>query len=369
LTGSVSSTQHLSPPQSLPDEMRAVQLVAWGAEPQLREVPRPVAGPGEVLVKVTAAGLCHSDLHLMDWPQGTLPYRLPFTLGHENAGVVAGLGPDVNGLDEGDAVLVYGSWGCERCRQCLSGAMNLCENVEARGGIGGGLGFDGGLADYMVVPSSRYLVPIGDLDPVQAAPLTDAALSPYRAIKARLASLTPGSSTVVIGVGGLGHVAIRLLRALSPTRVIAIVGSRPDAVEGALRVGADAAFRSEGLELGAVRAELGSARAALVLDFVGVDETMRLAADLLGVGGHATLVGIAGGTFPMSFGSVPLECSVSMNCWGSLPELNEVVQLARSGALEVDVETVDLDDAITAYRRLREGKVNGRAVVVPALGA
>jgi alcohol dehydrogenase, propanol-preferring len=345
--------------------MRAVQLAEWEAPPELREVDLPDPGPGEVLVKVTAAGLCHSDLHLMKWPEGTLPYTLPFTLGHENAGVVAGLGPGTNGCGQGDAVLVYGCWGCERCRHCVRGAMNLCENVEERGGIGGGLGFDGGLAEYMVVPSSRYLLPIGDLDPVQAAPLTDAALSPYRAIKARLATLEPGTSAVVIGVGGLGHVAIRLLKALSPARVVAIVGSRADAVEAALSLGADAAFRFDELELTDVRHEIGSAGAMLVLDFVGVDATMKLAADLLAVGGHATLLGIAGGTFPMAFGSVPLECSVSMNCWGSLPELSEVVALARGGDLEVDVETVPLDDAIAAYTRLRDGEIKGRAVVVP----
>jgi len=345
--------------------MRAVQLVEWEAQPELREVARPVPGPGEVLLKVTAAGLCHSDLHLLEWPEGTLPYELPFTLGHENAGVVAELGSGVTGVAEGDAVLVYGSWGCERCRSCLRGEMNLCENVERRGGVGGGLGFDGGFAEYMVVPSARYLVPIGDLDPVQAAPLTDAALSPYRAIKARLPLLEPGAAAVVIGVGGLGHVAIRLLRVLSPARVVAIVGSRPGAVDSARRLGAHAAFPFEGVVASEVRAETGSAGAALVLDFVGIDQTMQLAAELLATGGHATLLGIAGGSFPMSFGRVPLECSVSMNCWGSLPELREVVELARSGQLEVEVETVPLEDALGALERLRAGEVNGRAVVTP----
>jgi alcohol dehydrogenase, propanol-preferring len=345
--------------------MRAVQLLEWEAPPELREVDVPEPGPGEVLLKVTAAGLCHSDLHLTEWPAGTLPYTLPFTLGHENAGVVAGLGPGTNGLADGDRVLVYGCWGCRHCRHCIRGAMNLCENVEQRGGIGGGFGFDGGLADFMLVPSAQYVLPIGDLDPVQAAPLTDAALSPYRAIKARLATLEPGTAAVVIGVGGLGHVAIRLLKTLTPARVVAIVGSRPDGLDAALRLGADAAFRFDDLDLSDVLAETGSAGAMLVLDFVGVDATMKLAADLLAVGGHATLLGIAGGTFPMAFGSVPLECSVSMNCWGSLPELKEVVALARSGDLEVDVETFTLDDALAAYERLRDGQVTGRAVVVP----
>jgi propanol-preferring alcohol dehydrogenase len=349
--------------------MRAVQLLRWQAEPELREVPVPDPAAGEVLVRVTAAGLCHSDVHLLEWPEGTLPYQLPFTLGHENAGVVAALGAGAEGFEVGDAVLVYGCWGCERCRHCVSGQMNLCENTERRGGIGGGFGHDGGLAEYLLVPSARYLIPIGDFDPVQAAPLTDAALSPYRAIKARLSTLTPGTTAVVIGIGGLGQAAIRLLRALTPARVVAIVGSRPAATEDARALGAHAAFRSQGIDLAAVRAQTGSAGgAALVLDIVGTDETMRIAAGLLAVGGHATLLGIAGGVFPMSFGNVPLECSVSMNCWGSLPELKEVVELARTGRLEMDVETVTLEEAVSTLRRLAEGKVNGRAVVVPHQG-
>jgi propanol-preferring alcohol dehydrogenase len=345
--------------------MRALQLVAWEAEPELREVPRPVPGPGEVLIKVTAAGLCRSDVHIMQWPPGTLPYTLPMTLGHENAGIVAALGAGANGVAEGDAVLVYGCWGCGQCRACSRGEMNLCENIERRGGIGGGLGRDGGLAEYMLVPSTRYLVPIGDLDPVQAAPLTDAALTPYRAIKARLSYLRPGTSAVVIGVGGLGHMAIGLLRALSPARVVAIVGSRPEGAATALRLGADAAFRFEDANVADVRAEVGSAGATLVLDFVGSHDTASLAAELLAMGGHVVMLGLAGGTFPMRFGTVPYECTVALSCWGSLTELAEVVAMARAGHLHADVETVALDDAIAAYRRLRDGKVNGRAIVVP----
>ena len=122
---------------------------------------------------------------------GNAPYALPMTLGHENAGVVAALGPGANGVAEGDAVLVYGCWGCEALSALRAGEMNLCERIGERG-IGGGLGYDGGLAEYMLVPSTRYLLPIGELDPVQAAPLADAALTPYRAIKARRSALVPG---------------------------------------------------------------------------------------------------------------------------------------------------------------------------------
>ena len=201
--------------------MKAYQLVEWRQPPELREVDVPEPGPGEVLIKVGGAGACHSDLHVMEWPAGFLPYELPFTLGHENAGWVEAVGPGVKRLDVGEAVAVYGPWGCGRCRPCRMTLETLCEHASEFRAAGGGLGRDGGMAEYMLVPDARLLVPLGDLDPRDAAPLSDAALTPYHAIKLALAKLVPGSSAVVIGVGGLGHMAVQLLRALSPARVIA----------------------------------------------------------------------------------------------------------------------------------------------------
>ena len=343
--------------------MRAVQLVRWQAEPELREVDVPEPGPGEVLVKVEGAGLCHSDLHVMEWPEGTLPWRLPFTLGHETAGTVAALGPGTTGPEPGDAVLVYGPWGCGACVQCARGAENLCDHRFERPGAGCGLGYDGGLADYVVVPSPRLLVPLGDLDPVRAAPLGDAALTPYHALKPELPRLVPGSSAVVIGVGGLGSVAVQLLRALSPARIVAI-DLREQSRRHALAAGADAALDANGLEAADVRAALGGG-ATLVLDFVGNDATLALAAGTIATAGHVAVVGLGGGTFPMAFGTVPLEWSLRRPSWGTLPKLHEVVALAHAGAIEIEVERLRLDEAVDGYRRLHDGKVSGRAVVVP----
>ena len=131
--------------------MRAVQLIAWERPAELRDVPRPEPGPGEVLLEVRAAGLCHSDLHLMHWPAGTLPYKLPFTLGHEVAGTVAELGEGTDGIRVGDSVLVYGPWGCGRCPRCSLGEEHLCQAKNGRPGGGCGLGRDGGLAEYVAV--------------------------------------------------------------------------------------------------------------------------------------------------------------------------------------------------------------------------
>jgi propanol-preferring alcohol dehydrogenase len=344
--------------------MRAVRLVSWEAEPKLCEVEVPEPGPGEVLVEVEATGLCHSDLHVMDWPAGTLAWELPVTLGHEVAGVVAALGAGAAGVEVGDAVLVYGPWGCGVCRQCVRGAENLCERARVLARAGCGLGYDGGLAEYVLVPSPRLLVPRGGLDAVAAAPLTDAALTPYHALKPELWRLHPGSSIVVIGVGGLGHVAVQLVRGLSPARIVAI-DPRESSRRLALDAGAHAVLDAAGLGSDDVLAELGSGGAELVLDFVGSDETVRLAASVLATGGHVSIVGFGASSFPMESGRVPPEWSAGRPRWGTLPELHEVVSLARAGMLEIELERLSLDETIEAYRRLRLGEVSGRAVVVP----
>jgi propanol-preferring alcohol dehydrogenase len=343
--------------------VQAVRLVSWQSEPQLCEIEPPEPGPGAVLVEVEATGLCHSDLHVMEWPAGTLAWELPVTLGHEVAGRVAALGPGAGGIEVGDAVLVYGPWGCGACRQCVRGAENICEEAGARPRAGCGLGFDGGLAEYVLVPSPRHLVQRGELDAAHAAPLTDAALTPYHALKPELWRLHPGSSVVVIGVGGLGHLAVQLVRELSPARIVAI-DPRESSRRLALGAGAHAALDSARLEPSDVRAETGPAGAALVLDFVGSDETVRLAASVLATGGHVAVVGFGASSFPIAPGTVPSEWSAGRPRWGTLPELHEVVALARAGRLELEIERLRLDETVEGYRRLRRGEIAGRAVVV-----
>jgi alcohol dehydrogenase, propanol-preferring len=342
--------------------MKAVQLVRWQAEPELREVDVPEPGAGEVLVKVGSAGLCHSDIEIMDWPVDTMPWQLPFTLGHETAGAVAALGPGASGLAEGDPVLVYALWGCGSCRQCVAGAENVCSRRPPER-AGSGLGSDGGLAEYLLVPSPRLLVPIDGLDPALAAPLSDAGLTPYHALRQQL-PLRPGSSVVVIGAGGLGHIAIQLLRALTPARVIGI-DLRKSARELAVAAGAHAALDANGLDAAGVRDETGPDGAALVLDFVAVDATLELAAGVVEIDGHVTIVGLGGGSFPTASKELPRQWSASRVSYGTLPELREVVELARAGVFEIEVERLSLDDAVDGYRRLRDSAVVGRAVVVP----
>ena len=347
--------------------MRAVRLIEWQSDPVVAEVPMPEPRGSEVLVEVGAAGLCRSDIHIMSAPPGAYPYTLPFTLGHETAGRVAALGSGASGVDVGDQVVVYSRWGCGTCWQCANGRDNACARTQ-RGPHGGGLGRDGGLAEYLVVPSARYLVPAAGLDPVSAAPLTDAALTSYHAAKLSLAQLRPGTTALVIGVGGLGHLAVQILRAISPVRIVA-VDVRSAALEIARAAGADAVLSAEGLRPEGVRAETGPDGANVVLDFVGNDATLALAAASVAQGGDVTFVGRGGGELRVAPGLIPYESTVRMPTWGSVAELAEVVALAAAGAIHSEAEVYSLDDVVGAYGKLRRGDVLGRAVVVPGDGA
>lgn len=347
--------------------MRALRLEAWQSEPVVVDVPEPEPAAGQVLVRVAAAGACHSDLHVMDLPAGFMPVNLPFTLGHEGAGTVAAAGAGVTAWREGDRVAVYGPWGCGACWRCARGEENYCLRAADLGLAAAGLGSDGAMAEYLLVPDQRLLVPLGDLDPVKAAPLTDAALTPYHAVRRSLGLLVPGSSVVVIGVGGLGHVAIQLIKILSPARVVA-VDIEISKLELATAVGADVTMLADPdgpTVAGAVREATGGGGAALVLDFVGSDASMALAAGVAAVGSHVTVVGLAGGTLALSLFAVPWECSVSIPYWGSRSELVEVLALAQAGRLDVHVETFPLEDGPAVYRMLREGRITGRAVLIP----
>lgn len=348
--------------------MKALRLQAWKTPPELVDVPDPEPGPGEVVVAVGGAGACHSDVHLMDeFEEGVVPWNPPFTLGHENAGWVHALGEGVTDLEVGQPVAVYGPWGCGTCARCRLGIEIYCENLEAAPipGGGGGLGLDGGMAEYMLVPDSRLLLPLPEgLEPRQAAPLTDAGLTPYHAIRRSLPKLTPEATAVVIGVGGLGHMGVQILRAVTGARIIA-VDTRESALELAESHGADLTFLSDESTAEEIRKATGGRGADVILDFVGVDATLAMGAAAARQMGDLTIVGIGGGTLPVSFFSVPYEVSIQTTYWGSRPDLHEVLNLGARGLITPRITTFSLDEAAHAYTLLKSGEVHGRAVVVP----
>ena len=345
--------------------MRAVQFQGAGHPARIVEVPIPQAGPGQVLIRIGGAGVCHSDLHVLEEGLG---FTGEFTMGHENAGWIAELGAGVTGFKEGDAVAVYGPWGCGYCHACQLSMENYCENWASLAGFGGGLGFDGGMAEYMLVPSTRLLVPLGNLAPVKAAPLSDAALTPYHAIKRALPYLTADASVVVLGLGGLGHMAVQLLRALAPVRVIA-ADIDPAKMEQAKRLGAHDVVHTGDANAAVEQIQkiVGARGAAFVLDCVGVQPTFNLGARLLGRNSVWTIAGLGGGHHDFHHGSTPYGCTVSTPYWGSRVELLEVIAMARNGHIHAEIAEFPLDQAVDVYEKLKAGQIKGRAVLVPGL--
>jgi propanol-preferring alcohol dehydrogenase len=343
-----------------PAVMRAVRVQEGGGL-LLAEVPVPEPGPGEVLVRVAGAGLCHSDCLIRTSPHASGGGS--FTLGHETAGWVAAAGPGVTGINEGDAVLVHCMWGCGQCPACRAGKERFCPKTGGRSGPG--MGHDGGYADYLLVPQARHALPLGDLDPVDAGPLDDAGLTPYHAIRASSATLGAGSVAVVIGIGGLGHMAVQLLRTLTAATIVAVecdAGRRAFALD----LGADIAL--DPADDTAVRIKgMGHAGATFTLDMVASHETLALAAAASAPGADIVLVGAALGSLPVSLLSVPFECRVRTTLAGEAYEAEELIALARAGRIRVHTEHITLESVPDYLDRLDAGDgPRGRYVATPS---
>jgi propanol-preferring alcohol dehydrogenase len=317
--------------------MRAAVLHAFGTPLRLEQRPMPEPEPGGLVLRVLSAGVCHTDLHMIDGAVSGL--KLPLVLGHEIAGEAPGIGP----------VLVFASWGCGQCASCRQGEEQLCPDAAEPGWV-----HDGGYAEFVAVPSSRYLLPLRGLDPVRAAPLADAGVTPYRAVRRAMPWLKYGGSALVIGAGGLGQFAIQYLRLMGADVVLVVDPS--------------AAKRRRACELGADDAlppEREPRDCAAVFDFVGTDETLALAFRAVRRGGLIMLVGEAGGRVPFGFGAVDHEVALTTSIWGSQADLEAVLDLASSGRLQWAVEEFPLEDVNDALNRLRRGDIAGRAVLRP----
>lgn len=352
--------------------MRAFRLFGPN-DTRLVDIAVPEPCPGEVLLRIRAVGVCHSDLHVREGAAGGA-WALPFTLGHEVCGVVEECGSSVDPVNLGRQVLVHGPVGCSNCRRCAEGAENLCDHRATVGAAGVGLGRDGGMAEFMVTDAHR-LVPADGLDPVAAAPLTDAALTSLHAIRGcgllhpvPVSVSDPANANavaVVIGAGGLGHVAIRMLRALTAATVVA-VDSRTAALDLAVRAGANRTVQAGPLAEEAIRQITGDRGADVVLDFVAVDTTAALGAAALAAGGDLVLIGGGGGGLDVRKpGALPPDARVSVPYWGTRDELVEVVALARRGVAVAETTPFGLDDAAQALSALERGEIIGRAVLVP----
>jgi alcohol dehydrogenase, propanol-preferring len=342
--------------------MRAYRLIGVGRA-EVVDVPRPEPGPGEVLLRVLAAGVCRTDLALLR--SGGTGLELPVTLGHEVVGEVMELGEGVGTPAPGTVVAVYELLGCGRCSACTRGKDNVCRDL-----VPGAIGVtrDGGMADHVVAPA-RNLVALGNVDPVQAAPLTDAGMTALHAVERGRPLLEPGATAVVIGIGGLGHLAVQFVRATSRVRLLAVDVDRVR-LDFAAANGAD-----DGVLTGPDAAEdiltaNGGRKVDVVFDFVGSQESLDLAAQVTGRGGAIVVTGGGGGrlsiTAQMGAGGAPdREIAIVHTFGGTRDDLMQALALAEVGRVQTHVEAYDLEAAGRVLADLDAGNVLGRAVLVP----
>jgi propanol-preferring alcohol dehydrogenase len=351
--------------------MLAYRLLEWGAPPEFVHVDLPRPGPGEVLVRVAAAGVCGSDLHLVHAQPGMLPFSPPFTMGHENTGWVEELGAGVRGLHLDEAVLASSSTSCGHCDPCVGGHDNYCTrqvNMSSRMMTMKvrGIGLDGGFASHILVPQ-RDLVSLGALDPRNVAPLACAGATAYHAVAAALPILTPGEACVVIGIGGLGSFAVQYLKLLCGARIIA-TDINPARLEIAIKMGAAHEIIADQAAPERIVSLTSRRGAAAVIDFVGSSESLALATHVVQPNGKVIVPGINFGSIPFGWGSSAPGCDYRLTLGFTNKQLREVVSLAASGSLAIDTERFSFRDIPTAIGRLARGELGGRAVIDVASG-
>jgi propanol-preferring alcohol dehydrogenase len=342
--------------------MRAYRLIA-ARRAEVVDVPRPEPGPGEVMLRVLAAGVCRTDLALLR--SGGDGLALPVTLGHEVVGEVTTLGDGLAGPAPGTVVAVYELLGCGRCPACARGEDNVCRDV-----VPGAIGItrDGGMADHVVAPA-RNLVPLGDVDPIHAAPLTDAGMTALHAVERGRSLLEPGATAVVVGIGGLGHLAVQFLRATSKVRVIAVDVDR-GRLDFAAGIGADDGVLTGPDAADGILAANAGRKVDAVFDFVGAQESLDLAAQVTGRGGAIVVTGGGGGrlsiTARMGAGGAPdREVAIVHTFGGTRDDLIHALALAEAGRVRTHVEPHDLAAAGQVLADIDAGNVLGRAVLVP----
>jgi alcohol dehydrogenase/propanol-preferring alcohol dehydrogenase len=352
--------------------MKSARLVSFASPLQLCEVPVPQPSGSEVLLRVVSAGICHTDLHLIDGGydagRGEMlraadrGVKLPLTLGHEIVGrPVAGLRTQQEPWDQDpwdQDYLVYPWIGCGGCRSCEAGNENLCAQPRTLG-----IYRDGGFAEYVLVPHEKYLLPLNGIDPLRAAPYGCAGLTTYSALK-KAGELIRQEPIVLIGAGGLGLMALHLLKAMGGMGAI-VVDIHPAKREAALRAGAlDTVDAQAADALQQVIAKVGSAPRA-VIDFVGSETTAQLAFQALAKGGKLIAVGLFGGAAPWALPLIPLRgITIQGNFVGTLAELSELLALVGSSAISMPIVHTTLEQAGPTLEDLRRGQIEGRAIIL-----
>ncbi len=341
--------------------MKAVRLHGYHQQPVVEDVPEPVVkGPLDVIVKIGGAGVCRTDLHIIEgqWAEAMNP-TLPYTIGHENAGWVHEIGSAVTNVQVGDTVILHPTPTCGLCQACRAGNDMHCEQSTFPG-----LDSDGGMAEYLLT-SARACVKLDpSTRPQDVAALADAGITAYHAVRKAIPLLPPGTTCVLIGAGGLGHIGVQCLAALTATRII-VVDRNPEALKLAEQLGADQTVVADGKHVETVRELTGGAGAHVVLDFVAEEGAEQDGFAMTAPAGSYFVIGYGGQVQIPTLDIISTERNIVGNIVGTFNELAELMALAQSGKVTLHTRTYPLDAAADAVADLDAGRVRGRAILVP----
>ncbi|TDO46619.1 NAD+-dependent secondary alcohol dehydrogenase Adh1 [Kribbella sp. VKM Ac-2527] len=341
--------------------MKAVRLHGYHQQPVVEDVPEPsVKGPLDVVVKIGGAGVCRTDLHIIEgqWAEAMHP-TLPYTIGHENAGWVHEIGSAVTNVQVGDTVILHPTPTCGLCQACRAGNDMHCATSTFPG-----LGSDGGMAEYLLT-SARACVKLDPTtQPKDVAALADAGITAYHAVRKAIPQLYPGTTCVLIGAGGLGHIGIQCLAALTATTII-VVDRNPDALKLAEQLGADHTVVADGNQIQAVHELTGGAGAHVVLDFVAEQGAEQDGFAMTAPNGSYFVIGYGGQLQVPTLDIISTERNIIGNIVGTFNELAELMALAQAGKVTLHTRTYPLDAAAEAVADLDAGRVRGRAILVP----
>jgi NAD+-dependent secondary alcohol dehydrogenase Adh1 len=341
--------------------VKAVRIHGYHQQPVVDEVPEPgVKGPLDVVVKIGGAGVCRTDLHIIEgqWDAAMHP-ALPYTLGHENAGWVHEIGSAVTNVAVGDTVILHPTPTCGLCRACRAGDDMHCTDNSFPG-----LSHDGGMAEYLLT-SARACVKLDPRTrPADVAALADAGITAYHAVRKAIPLLYPGTTAVVIGAGGLGHIGVQCLAALTATTII-VVDRNPEALKLAAQIGAHHTVVADGTQVEAVRELTGGAGAHVVLDFVAEQGAEADGWAMTGGGGSYFVIGYGGTVQVPTLDIISTERNIIGNIVGTYNDLAELMALAEGGRVTLHTRTYPLDAAAEAFADLDAGRVRGRAILVP----
>jgi NAD+-dependent secondary alcohol dehydrogenase Adh1 len=341
--------------------MKAVRLHKFHSQPVIDDVPEPkISGPLDVIVKIGGAGVCRTDLHIIEgqW-DAAMQTPLPYILGHENAGWVHEVGSAVTNVAVGDTVILHPTPTDGLCHACRAGDDMHCENSEFPG-----LSRDGGMAEYLLTSARACIKLNPDTQPKDVAALADAGITAYHAVRKALPLLYPGTTCVVIGAGGLGHIGIQCLAELTGTNII-VVDRNPDALKLASELGARHTVVGDGSQVDAVKDLTGGQGAHVVLDFVAEQGAEMDGWNMVRRAGSYYVIGYGGTLTIPTLDIIGTERNIIGNIVGTYNDLVELMALAQNGKVTLHTKTYPLGAAPDAFADLDAGRVRGRAILVP----